>query len=252
MIPTETLRAARRLLGIAKVIRRARREASNLDSALNRARWQQRHAAAILRTLEVDVKVSGAWPRTGMIVANHLGYLDVIVIAAQLPCVFVSKSEVRDWPVIGALLQAAGAILTDRTDRRSVAGTNAAILRTLEQGLPVVLFPEGTSSDGSRVLPFRSSLLESAADPRWQVHPLAISYQGSGGEPGRDLSYWGNATFLPHLIRLAGIRPISATLSLGEHPIVGTPRKLASTLLEEEVRGLHGRIGPGDSVPGDP
>jgi lyso-ornithine lipid O-acyltransferase len=232
---SEIPRAVRRLMRLAAAINKAGREAKDLDSAHDRAIWQQRQAVAMLDAMEVEVEVRGIWPHEGLLVGNHLGYLDILVIASQLPCVFVSKSEVRSWPFIGNLLGAAGTILADRDRRHSAHQTMNEIRGVLEQGLPVVVFPEGTSSDGSRVLPFRSSLLEATSGSTWAAHPMAISYRGSGGDPGRDICYWGDATFLPHLTKLARIDPLKATLAIGQREIRGLPRKETATILRDEV-----------------
>jgi len=232
---TEIPRAVRRLLRLSAAIRKAGREGRKLGSARERALWQQRQAIAMLDAMEVEVEVRGIRPREGLVVSNHLGYLDILVIASQLPCVFVSKSEVRSWPFIGNLLAAAGTILADRDRRHSAHQTMIEIRGILEQGLPVVVFPEGTSSDGSKVLPFRSSLLEAASDSAWAAHPMAISYLGSGGDPGRDICYWGDDTFLPHLTKLARIDPLKATLAIGVREVRGLPRKEAATVLRDEV-----------------
>ncbi len=235
MNPSEIPRATRRLLRLSGAIRVAGREARSLDSARARALWQQRHAVAMLDAMEVEVEVRGTRPSEGLVVSNHLGYLDILVIASQFPCVFVSKSEVRSWPFIGNLLSAAGTILTDRNRRQSARRTAVEIRETLELGLPVVVFPEGTSSDGSQVLPFRSSLLDSSSESAWPSHPMAISYRGSGGNPGRDVCYWGDASFLPHLVNLARIHPLKATLAIGSPEAEKLPRKIAATLLRNEV-----------------
>lgn len=232
---SEIPRTVRRLLRLSAAIYRAGREARDLDSVHERACWQQRQAVVMLDAMEVEVEVRGIWPREGLLVGNHLGYLDILVIASQLPCVFVSKSEVRSWPFIGNLLAAAGTILVDRDHRHSAHQTMVEIRGILAQGLPVVVFPEGTSSDGSKVLPFRSSLLEATSGSTWAAHPMAISYQGSGGDPGRDICYWGDATFLPHLTKLARIDPLKATLAIGQREVRGLPRKEAATVLREEV-----------------
>lgn len=235
MNPSRMVRSSRRLLRLTTAIRNAARDSAGLASPTDRALWQQRHAIAMLRAMEIEVEVRGDWPRSGLLVANHLGYLDILVIASHLPCVFVSKSEVRSWPFIGNLLGAAGTILANRDSPQSARETIQDIRQSLESGIPVVVFPEGTSSDGSTVLPFRSSLLESVAGSDWPVHPLAISYLGSGGNTGRDICYWGDDTFLPHLIRLAGIDPILATVAVGPGQESRPSRKDAAAHLRFEV-----------------
>lgn len=207
-------------------------------SPVGRAEWQQRQARRMLRALGTKVTVSGTFPREGLIVSNHLGYLDVVAIAAQAPMVFVSKSDVRKWPLIGLLLESAGTILADRTRRSSAAETSSEILRAMENGLPVVFFPEGTSSDGSGVLPFKPALLQIALDTRKPITPAAISYEATSGDLKNDVCYWGDHTFATHLFRLAKIQNLTAHLTIGAPPSLPEDRKAAARTLHAEVSGL--------------
>lgn len=193
----------------------------------------------MLRALETRVTMSGSLPTDGLMVCNHLSYLDTIVIAAHAPLVFVAKSEVRKWPVIGLLLKSAGTILADRSRRSSAAETSSEILRAMENGLPVVFFPEGTSSDGSSVLPFKPALLQIALNTRKPITPAAISYEAPTGNLRNDVCYWGDHTFFTHLIRLAKIRQLTAHLTIGAAPLLPADRKAAARSLHAEVSGLR-------------
>lgn len=196
----------------------------------------------MLAALEIEVSVTGCMPRDGLLVCNHLGYLDVLVIAAQGPVVFVAKSDVRGWPVIGKLLDLAGTILAER-GRPLTARTTAGCVRTaLEAGLTVVLFPEGTSSDGSSVLPFKPALLQAALDAGARVTPAAIAYQAVGGDAAREVCYWGEATFLPHLVRLAGLTKVEANLNIGTARSLPADRKTAAGRLHGDSAGLLGDL----------
>src|SRR5262249_10787518 len=125
-----------------------------------RARCLQRHSRRGLRVLEVGVSVNGCVPGSGLLVSNHLSYLDVLVLSSITPAIFVSKSEVKHWPVFGWMARRAGTLFIERAKRGDVARVNDEADRLLETGMLLVIFPEGTSSDGREVLPFRSSLLE--------------------------------------------------------------------------------------------
>lgn len=195
----------------------------------------------MLRALETKVIVSGTFPSEGLMVCNHLGYLDTIIIGAQRPLVFVAKSDTRNWPVIGLLIQSAGCILADRNRRSSAAETSSEILRAMESSLPVVLFPEGTSSDGSCVLPFKPTLLQIALDSRKPITPAAISYQAPTGDLKNDVCYWGDHTFATHIIRLAKIRNLTAHLTIGSAPLLPADRKTAAQILHTEVSYLIAR-----------
>lgn len=199
----------------------------------------------MLRALETRLTVSGAFPAEGLMVCNHLGYLDVLVIATLAPVVFVAKSDVARWPVIGRLLESAGTILADRNRRCSAAETSSEIRRAIESGLPVVLFPEGTSSDGSGILPFKPTLLQAALDTGSPVTPAAIFYQADGGDVAHDVCYWGDHTFFPHLVRLAHLRRIMAHLAFGEASELPADRKAAAVTLHASVSALAGHAAAG-------
>lgn len=167
-----------------------------------RARCLQRHARRTLRALKVDVSVSGRVPASGLLVSNHLSYLDVLVLSSITPAIFVSKSDVKRWPVFGWLARHSGTLFIERAKRGDVARVNDEAERLLESGVLLVVFPEGTSSDGREVLPFKSSLLEPIVGRR---HPLAVahlSYEVEEGDAGEDVCYWGDMTFGPHLLKL--------------------------------------------------
>src|SRR5437773_7774078 len=108
-------------------------------------------------------------PLSGLLVCNHLSYLDIVVLSSIRPCIFVAKRDVRAWPLFGWLARAAGTIFVERNCRSAAAHEVARISSAIESGLLVVLFPEGTSSDGATVLPFKSSLLQAAISARCPI-----------------------------------------------------------------------------------
>ena len=214
-----------------------------------RTRWQQDQAIRMLAALEVEISVKGAMPHGGLLVCNHLSYLDVLVLAAQGPVVFVAKSEVRTWPVIGKLLETAGTILAERARPLTARKTAAQIRAALEGGLTVVLFPEGTSSAGASILPYKPSLLQAALDAGVPITPAALAYQAERGDPASEVCYWGDATFLPHLLRMAGLEKINAHLSIGPACILPPARKLAALELHKlSAELLAGMTGPSPSL----
>lgn len=200
----------------------------------------------MLRALEVRVEMTGKIPAEGLVVCNHLGYLDVIVIAAQAPLVFVAKSDVRKWLVIGRLLKSAGTILADRNRRSSAANTAEEMSIAMGNGLPVVLFPEGTSSDGSSVLPFMPTLLQIALDSGKPITPAAIYYAASTGDVKNDVCYWGDHAFVSHLFRMAKIHELAARLMIGSMPELPNDRKFAARVLHDEVSTLFNSGIPAD------
>ncbi len=152
-------------------------------------------------------------PRSGLLVCNHLSYLDVIVLSSIRPCVFVAKRDVAAWPLFGWLARAAGTIFVDRERRLASADVVDLVRDAVAGGSLVVLFPEGTSSDGSTVLPFKSALLESAVELRCPVAAAAIEYSLDDGSVADEVCYWGDMTLVPHLLNLFFKREIRSTCS---------------------------------------
>jgi len=180
-----------------------------------RALWAQWISEKFLSLIDCKVRVSGAIPENGLIVCNHLSYLDILVISSVCWSAFVSKSEVRRWPVFGLLARMAGTVFVDRGSRTAVPEHLTSVASTLKAGLPVVLFPEGTSSDGSSVLPFRSSLLQAAITCRASITPAAISYDLKEGSVADEICYWRDMVFAHHFWNLLGKQSLTATLRFG-------------------------------------
>ena len=216
----------------------------------SRALWQQRAARRHLRIFRFEAEVSGAIPAHGLLVSNHLSYLDILVLAAITPAMFVAKREVRSWPVLGWFTQLAGTLFIDRERRMHVGPVNAEIQTALEHGALVVLFPEGTSSDGRTVLPFRSSLLEPATLPAHPLHVSCIEYVIADGDAQREVCYWGDHTFFPHLLNLLAKRAIRARVRFAQVQNRSPDRKELALQLHAEVlklketaeNGAHSRI----------
>src|SRR5882724_5225296 len=129
-------------------------------SVAERAEWLHRACSRALRRMNIPVKQGGDIPAAGLIAANHLSYLDILALSALAPFVFIAKKEVRKWPVFGWMAKTAGCVFVDRERKLDTGKVNEDVAAALKAGLRVVLFPEGTSSDGSGVLPFRPSLFE--------------------------------------------------------------------------------------------
>ena len=166
--------------------------------------------AEALRIVGLEVAVEGTPPRGGaLVVANHVSYLDPLAIAAVVPCVPVGKAEVARWPVLGAVGEATGVLFVAREDRDSRFGVVRAAEGVLGAGLPVLNFPEGTTTAGDRVLPLRPGLFGSAMRLGIPVAPVAVRYDPP------DLAWFGDATFLPHLARLLARRSARVRVAFG-------------------------------------
>jgi len=232
-------------------------------SSSRRARWQAlmlhrwTRIAAFILGLKIEASCNA--PATPfLLVSNHLSYMDVVVFASQLDCLFVAKKDVESWPIIGSLCRSFGTVFIDRRNQRDLARVNGEIAQALEDGRGVILFAEGTSSDGSTVLPFRSSLLEAAARGSFPASYAAVSYRVFGDDPPASLSvcWWGDMTFGSHFAELLRLRSIHATVSFGSHEIRANNRKdLAERLWFEvnrlfvpvEVESASPRLAPIDS-----
>ena len=211
---------------------------------------------AICRLLGVRIRVVGNLPRRGpaLLVANHVSWLDICVLTALAPVVFVAKREVATWPLFGLLAKLQRSVFIDRTRRAATRATNAEIAARLAEGDPVVLFAEGTSSDGNRVLPFRSSLIgaaraalkDGAGAKEVLIQPLAIVYTGLDGLPiGRQhrphVAWYGAMDLLPHLAAIIRRGTIDVTVSFGE-PLAfdhTADRKAIARTMEHAVRKMR-------------
>jgi 1-acyl-sn-glycerol-3-phosphate acyltransferase len=209
-----------------------------------RAEWLHRHCRSAMGKLGIEVRVEGPVPERGLVVCNHLSYLDILILSAAFPCIFVSKLEVRSWPLFGWLARLGGTIFVDRRQRSETPRVRHCMEEALREGIPVVLFPEGTSTDGSRVLPFRSALFEPAVRLGQQVTPAHIGYEVAGGTAARDVCYWGGMTLMPHLFRLLSKGKITGRIRIAAQSRIYSNRKQAALRAREEVVALSGAAGP--------
>ena len=203
-----------------------------------RALWLQRHSRRVLKIFNLEAHVEGPVPARGLLVSNHLGYLDIFVLASIAPAVFVAKREIKSWPVIGWLTQMGGTLFVDRERRVHVGQVNDEIEAALKRGALVVLFPEGGSSNGKTVLPFKSSLLEPAAQPAHALSVSALQYAIEAGDVAGEVCYWGDHTFFPHLLNLLGKRTVHATVRFAPVQRTGANRKQLAVQLREEILKL--------------
>jgi 1-acyl-sn-glycerol-3-phosphate acyltransferase len=200
-----------------------------------RARWLQNVCRRALQVFHVELRAIGPIPSSGLLVCNHLSYLDVLVLGATAPCVFVSKCEVRCWPVFGWFASLAGTLFLRRDKRSDVARMNREMRRALDTGVLVVLFPEGTTSDGRAVLPFKSSLLEAATGPPHGLSVGFIEYALNDGSVANEVCYWRDMTLAPHLLNLLGKRGLEAQLRFTRLRQASPDRKQLARQLHSEV-----------------
>ncbi len=183
---------------------------------------------AVLRLLRIELRTVGQLPPgPALLVANHLSWIDIVAMVAHYDCTFVAKNDVRDWPLVGALGEALGVIWIDRRRKRDLRRAIARLSEALQQGTRVVLFPEGTTSTGRQVLPFRSSLLEAAVISGVPVVPIALSAHAANGQ-SETLCWVGDETLLAHLPRVAALRQATFEIRILSPLAAGPGRKVQS------------------------
>lgn len=209
-------------------------------SRRERNQWMMKWSRKISASLDIKVKVHGKPPEHGMLVANHLSYLDIIVLGTTTPATFLSKAEVRWWPAIGWLTQFAGTLYVKREKKRDLHALAESFANVWDENALIVMFPEGTSSNGETILPFRSSLMKPACDKQQPVTPAYVSYECEGGSLVEDVYFWGDMAFAPHLIRMLSLQSVQAHITFGEtrYP-EDQDRKLITKLLRADVIRMH-------------
>lgn len=189
----------------------------------------------LLALLRATVRVSGPPPEPPFLLAtNHLSYVDVLVLASRLPARFVAKAEVRRWPLLGPICRGFGTIFIDRSDRRDIPRVLAEIEQALGRGEGIILFPEGTSSSGESILPFRSPLLALPARLGQPVHAAVLRYDPP------SVAWWGERSLVPHLLDLFRLKRIEATVDFAPEPVIDGNRKRLAERLREVVVELKG------------
>jgi 1-acyl-sn-glycerol-3-phosphate acyltransferase len=153
-------------------------------------------------------------PGNLLIVANHISWLDIFVLLALQPARFIAKAELRRWPVVGWLSASVGTLFVERERRRHAHSINRDAAHALARGDVVAIFPEGTTTDGTTLLPFKGSLLQPIVDAGGHVQPIAIRYRHPTGGHSDAPAYVGDTTFVASFWRVAGERGIVAELHL--------------------------------------
>ena len=211
-------------------------------AACGGAHWKARvfrlSTRTVSRILGMRVVVTGEPPAAPFVlVSNHLSYVDVILIGSQVRCVFVSKAEVEDWPLIGPLVRSVGTLFVDRGAKRDLPHVVKSMEHVLESGRGVVFFPEGTTSGGEGVAPFRPSLLEPAVRSGRPVHYASLSYRT------QSICWWGDMKFTPHALQLLAMPGFEARLTFGKEPIREDDRKVLATRLRQAIEQQFEAVG---------
>ncbi|MCP4642703.1 MAG: 1-acyl-sn-glycerol-3-phosphate acyltransferase [bacterium] len=184
------------------------------------------------------VEVRGTRPKYPfLLVCNHQGYVDGFVLASQLACVYISMTEMKSWPLIGTLSKWIHTIFIDRNDMRDTHRVNRCIAQALGSGEGVAFFPEGQTSPGYEVRPFKGALLQPAAENGWPVHYATIRYETPEGcPPATTHVCWAHGEpFTHHATQLFQLPYFNVTITFGDEPIRATNRKELAEQLQKAV-----------------
>jgi len=220
-------------------------------------RWSLRAA----RALNLQIEVRGVPPldraHPALIVANHVSWLDVVVISVVSPARFVAKSEIREWPLLGLLSDRAGTIFIERRRRQDTGRVNEIIRTALEEGDRVALFPEGTTTDGRFMHRFHASLLQPAITVGAMLYPAAVRYVNADGSVNIDAAYWGDMSLLSSILLLVAQRDVRVQVTFA--PPIPTERRKRRELARDveqvianalSVEVAHRTPGKGGDLPG--
>jgi 1-acyl-sn-glycerol-3-phosphate acyltransferase len=206
-----------------------------------RARWLHKTCRGILKGAGIRYSVEGEPPSHGLVVCNHLSYLDILILSAAMPCFFVAKIEIGGWPFFGKAARMGGTIFLDRSSQKSATSVSRQMSERLKLPIPVLLFPEGTSTDGSHVLRFHSRLIDPATSAGVPITVAAIRYVTDDGTPERELCWYGDALFAPHLAKVLGMAGFSAKARFGQ-PHIYTSRRVAADQTHEEITAMRAEM----------
>ncbi len=213
-----------------------------------RADWLHRFCARAMRGMGIRIGVMGVFPERGAVISNHLSYLDIVVFAALHPCVFVSKAEIKGWPVVGWMTTMSGTVYVERGHGGSAMRARKGMQDAVDAGLPVVFFPEGTTSNGNGLLKFHSGLLSQAIDTGSPVTAAYLRYSfavdnGPDVSLTEDVCYWGNRNMLPHVFKFLGLRGVRAEVRFAEEPIAFSSDELHRKKAAVEARNAVMMLG---------
>ena len=188
----------------------------------------------------VRVRVVGKPPAAPcLLVANHLGYIDIGLIASQVNAVFLSSDDVAKIPFIGRMARAFGTVFVDRARKRDIPLVTRALADALDRGEIVVLFPEGTNTHGDRVHRFHASFLDVAAERGTPVAWATLHHATGPGDPPASRSVsWVDTPAVEHLLGFLSLARIDSTIVFGEGTVSGSNRKVLAKELEARVAAV--------------
>lgn len=213
-----------------------------LQPAAQHARVQV-WALELLGHLGITLEIRGQPPLLGpvLLVSNHISWLDIPVMHAARHCRFVSKSDIKDWPLVGTLATAAGTLYIERSSRRDAMRVVHLMRDALLAGEVLAVFPEGTTGDGLSLLPFHANLMQAALSAHAPAQPVGLCFiDQASGQASHAPSYAGDETLLGSIWRTVCAPPIVARVHFGEpEQAEGRDRRAWSTHLRGKVDDLR-------------
>ncbi len=212
-------------------------------ASFRRSRTALFHAWArlVARLLGMRIEMAGPPPRPPfLLISNHLSYMDIVLLANVVNAVFVAKMEVAGWPLLGPVVRSVNTIFVNRGSRRDLLRVNGEISDALAAGEGVVVFAEGTSTDGSTVLPLKPSMLEAALAERRPIRYARLTYATPDGAPDASgvVCWWDDTPLINHIMRLFRLRSFSALVHFGSDAVEGSDRKELAQVLRGKISAL--------------
>lgn len=235
-------RLARALLHIISGLFTIYTRFGKLDSA-QRFTLIQAWSNQLLRIIGITVKLHGTPPTDGplLLVCNHISWLDITTLHAVCRCRFVSKADVKHWPVIGRLAIGCDTLFIERESRRDAMRVVHHVAEALRDGDMVAVFPEGTTGYGEDLLPFHANLIQAAISAEAPVQPLALRFTDAHGQHTRVPSYVGDDTLQASIWRTLRAESLVANVWVGAaQQCDGRDRRAWAHALREEVAVLRG------------
>ena len=201
-----------------------------------RALWMQAAARSVAASLNIQVHVEGRPPARGLLVANHLSYFDIVALSSAVPCAFVARADLDRWPLFGGLARRGGTIFLNRSSLASANAAAGEMAARFHRPIPVILFPEATSTDGTEMLRFHSRLFHPATESGTPITAVAIRYVVDDGPDGphaeREVCFYGDDVLMSHMWKALGLPRFTAHLRFGEARVYSDAREAA-----DETRG---------------
>ena len=214
-----------------------------------RSEWLHQFCIRAMRAVGIAMRVEGTFPQHGAVISNHTGYLDIMTLAAHRKCVFVAKSELAEVPLLGWMTTMAGTVYVERGRGGSAARAKDQMQSAADAGLPVIFFPEGTTTNGHTLLRFHTGVLTQVLEAGQQVTAAYLWYRltednGPDVTIEDDVCHWGDEVGLfTHIFRLLSLRGIEVNMRVADKPIAFTPGVIHRKQAAEEARAAVMELG---------